>query len=66
MSEHDIDILIRLPEVCRQAGFGKSTIYELIAAGTFPAPAKLGRFSRWSQKEVQGWIEQQKLARFAA
>ncbi|AAZ34824.1 AlpA family transcriptional regulator [Pseudomonas savastanoi pv. phaseolicola] len=66
MSDHDIDILIKLPEVCRQAGFGKSTIYELIAAGTFPAPTKLGRFSRWSQKEVQDWIELQKLARFAA
>lgn len=66
MSEKDIDILIKLPEVCRQAGFGKSTIYELIAAHAFPAPTKLGRYSRGSQKEVQRWIEKQKAARKAA
>jgi prophage regulatory protein len=66
MSQPNIDILIKLPEVCRQAGFGKSTIYELIAAGAFPAPTKLGRYSRWSQLEVQEWIEEQKAARRAA
>ncbi|KPW30167.1 Prophage PSPPH01, DNA-binding protein [Pseudomonas coronafaciens pv. atropurpurea] len=66
MSDQSIDILIKLPEVCRQAGFGKSTIYELIAADAFPTPTKLGRFSRWSQREVQAWIEEQKAARRAA
>lgn len=66
MSDPTIDILIKLPEVCRQAGFGKSTIYELIAADAFPAPTKLGRFSRWSQQEVQAWVEEQKAARKAA
>lgn len=61
-----IDILIKLPEVIRQVGFSKSTIYELIASDSFPAPTKLGRFSRWSQNEVQAWIEAQKAARLAA
>lgn len=61
-----IDILIKLPEVCRQAGLGKSAIYEMIAAAQFPPPIKLGRFSRWSQKEVQEWVEMQKAARKAA
>jgi prophage regulatory protein len=66
VNDSTIDILIKLPEVCRQVGFGKSTIYELIAAGAFPTPAKLGRYSRWSQLEVQAWIEEQKAARKAA
>jgi len=61
-----IDTLIKLPEVCRHVGFGKSAIYEMIAAGTFPEPIKLGCASRWSQLEVQGWITQQKAARKAA
>lgn len=61
-----IDAMIRLPEVCRQAGFGKSAIYEMIAAGTFPEPVKVGCASRWSQLEVQEWIAQQKAARKAA
>lgn len=66
MTDQPIDILIKLPEVCRQAGLGKSAIYELIAAGCFPQTIKLGRFSRWSQKEVQEWVEEQKAARKAA
>ena len=61
-----IDILIKLPEVCRQAGFGKSAIYEMINNGTFPKPIKLGYGSRWSQQEVQAWMEELKAARKAA
>jgi len=66
MTAQTIDILIKLPEVCRQAGLGKSAIYELIAADAFPTPIKLGRYSRWSQIEIQGWVEMQKAARRAA
>ncbi|MEB2328067.1 MAG: AlpA family transcriptional regulator [Pseudomonas sp.] len=66
MNNQPIDILIKMPEVCRQVGLGKSAIYELIAAAAFPAPVKLGRYSRWSQNEVQGWVEQQKAVRNAA
>lgn len=61
-----IDVLIKLPEVCRQVGLGKSAIYELVAEQAFPAPIKLGCYSRWSQNEVQQWIEQRKAARQAA
>lgn len=66
VSEPLVDALIKLPEVCRQAGFGKSAIYAMIAAGEFPEPIKLGCASRWSQLEVQGWITKQKAARRAA
>ncbi|WP_236247390.1 helix-turn-helix transcriptional regulator [Pseudomonas tohonis] len=66
MNDNQIDTLIKLPEVCRQAGFGKSAIYEMISAGTFPGPIKLGCASRWSQLEVQAWIASQKAARQAA
>jgi len=63
MSNQSIDILIKLPEVCRQVGLGKSSIYEMIAAEAFPPPIKLGRYSRWSQIEIQGWVETQKTLR---
>lgn len=66
MNDQPIDILIKMPEVCRQVGLGKSAIYELIAANAFPAPIKLGRYSRWSQVEIQEWVEMQKAARRAA
>lgn len=61
-----IDVLIKLPEVCRQVGFEKSAIYAMIAAGEFPAPIKLGSASRWSQLEVQEWIRNKKAAPRAA
>ncbi|WP_380871551.1 hypothetical protein ACFB49_25330 [Sphingomonas sp. DBB INV C78] len=57
------DRLIRMPEVCRRVGLGKSMIYELIKAGRFPAPYKIPApdsplpfASRWSEIEVVAWI----------
>lgn len=66
MTEQVIDVLLKLPEVCHQAGFGKSAIYEMIKAGTFPGPIKLGYGSRWSQQEVQAWVRELRLRRTAA
>lgn len=64
--EKSVDVLLQLPEVCRQAGFGKTAIYRMMKEGTFPEPIKIGPASRWSQIEVQAWIEKQKAARRAA
>lgn len=48
---------LRLSEVARRTGLGRSTIYERIAQGTFPAPVKLSeRTSAWVDIEVQDWI----------
>src|SRR3546814_10047145 len=44
---------VKLPEVCRRVGLGKSMIYEMIREGRFPAPYKLSPFaSRWSEREI--------------
>jgi prophage regulatory protein len=48
--------LYRLPEVERATGLRRSTLYELIRAGTFPAPVKLARLSAWPSHEVEAWI----------
>ncbi|NIJ34957.1 helix-turn-helix transcriptional regulator [Sphingomonas oligoaromativorans] len=51
------DRLIRLEEVKRRAGLGKTMIYGLIKAGKFPSPYKVSAFaSRWSEKELIAWI----------
>jgi prophage regulatory protein len=63
MSPADIpqDRLIKLEEVKRRVGLGKSMIYQLIKAGRFPAPYKLSPFtSRWSESEVTRWIAEVK------
>ncbi len=37
-------------------GLGLSTIYELIAAGDFPKPIKLGRRAvGWPEAEIDAW-----------
>ncbi|OOG63498.1 hypothetical protein B0E46_09705 [Rhodanobacter sp. B04] len=49
--------LIRLPEVMRQSGHARSSIYDGIRDGTFPKPVPLcGRSVAWVESEVQQWI----------
>lgn len=49
--------LIKLDEVKRRVGLGKSMIYRLISEGRFPAPYKLSPLaSRWSDREIADWI----------
>lgn len=50
--------LIRLGEVLAICGKSRSSVYELIQKGTFPAPVKLGgRSSAWIKAEVLAWVE---------
>lgn len=49
--------LIRLPEVQRLTGLGRSQLYALAAQDRFPAPIKLSdRCSAWVESDVRGWI----------
>ena len=49
---------LKLEEVKRRVGLGKSMIYRLIQEGRFPAPYKLSSFaSRWSDQEIVAWID---------
>lgn len=58
--------LHRLREVSRRTGLSRSEIYRRIAAGTFPAPIKLGeRASAWPEHEVTAWIDARIAARDA-
>jgi len=65
MNQKPLDRLIKIEDVIRQVGMGKTKIYEMLQFEEFPAPVKLGRYSRWSQLEIQEWIEQQKGKRAA-
>lgn len=49
--------IIRLKEVVKMTGLGRSTVYKYIAEGTFPKPVSLGdRCVGWLESEVLGWI----------
>ena len=55
------DRLLRLDEVKRRAGIGKTMIYRLIKTGEFPSPYKLSPFAaRWSERELIDWINRVK------
>src|SRR3546814_15900956 len=59
MSETEIpDRFVKLDEVKRRVGLGKTMIYRLIQEGKFPAPYKLSHLpSRWSDRAIIGWID---------
>lgn len=61
-----VDNLLKFEEVSSQVGLGRTAIYRMIGAGDFPAPVKLGRASRWSQREVQAWLDERKRERMAS
>lgn len=50
--------LIRLPEVKARVGLSRSSIYQRIAEGTFPAPVRLGEKSvAWLEADIDKWIQ---------
>ncbi|CDG96769.1 AlpA family transcriptional regulator [Xenorhabdus sp. XENO-10] len=55
--------LIRLPEVCRRTGLGKSTVYKYISEGKFPKQIKTGaRASAFIESEIDAWINKRIIA----
>ncbi len=52
---------LSLRAVVQLTGLSKAYIYNLIAQGNFPRPAKVGRRSIWNSQEIFAWLE----ARFA-
>lgn len=49
--------IIRLPEVIIRTGQSRSTIYDRIRQGVFPAPISLGsRSVGWLESDIDEWI----------
>ena len=53
------DRLLKIDEVCDWLSMAQPTIWRWVAQGTFPAPLKLGRSSRWQQSSIKDWLDQQ-------
>ena len=52
------DRFIRLPEVMHMSGLGKTSIYDLMKKGKFPARIKFNaRAAMWRESEVLTWIQ---------
>jgi len=49
--------ILRLPAVKQKTGQSRSTIYEKVQRGEFPAPVKIGeRAVGWVEAEVDAWV----------
>ena len=49
--------VLRLPDVLKATGLGRSTIYKLMGLKQFPAPIKLSvRAVGWPEAEVSDWV----------
>lgn len=54
------DRAIRMPELIRISGKSRTSIYEDIKAGTFPAGFLIGKRARaWSLNAINEWLQQQ-------
>jgi excisionase family DNA binding protein len=50
-------LLLRVPEVAKVLGLGRTKVYELIATGELPV-IRLGRAVRVSVAALQKWVEE--------
>lgn len=64
-SSRQSDCLIDLKQACKKTSLSKPRIYELLKIGQFPANIKLGRTTRFSENELNEWIEEAKAQRTA-
>ena len=50
--------LLRINDVISRTNLSRSTIYNMMKAGTFPRSRRVGKQSVvWIESEVNGWIE---------
>lgn len=50
--------ILRLPQVQDKTGYKHTAIYEMVKAGSFPAPISLGaRAVGWIESEIDEWID---------
>lgn len=55
--------LLRRPIVEQQTGLSRSSIYAMMAEGSFPKPVRIGkRAVAWRSSEVHAWIEAREAA----
>ena len=60
------ECILRRAAVQKMTGLSRSTIYAMMAAGSFPKPIPLGlRAVGWAESEINAWLEARKAERAA-
>jgi predicted DNA-binding transcriptional regulator AlpA len=57
MSEVAAPRLCKKSEVCARIGISPRCLENMIIAGAFPPPVRLGKYVLWSDKAVDFWIQ---------
>lgn len=53
--------ILRLPEVIKLVGLGRTSIYDMMAKGIFPRPVSLGRRAvGWVTADIRNWLQTRK------
>ena len=52
--------LLRLRDVGEMLALSRSTIYNLLSRGLFPAPTRIGRSIRWPIEAVEVWRDEKR------
>ncbi|BBE51744.1 Phage transcriptional regulator [Ferriphaselus amnicola] len=56
--------LLRLSEVLALVRLGKTTLYQLVKDGDFPAPIKISRrATAWRSEDVSNWVKTREATR---
>lgn len=55
--------LLKIGEVQQRTQLSRASIYNHVKAGTFPAPVRIGKHSRWLESELERYIGNLKAAR---
>jgi prophage regulatory protein len=56
-------MILRFWEVCQLTGLSRSTIYDAIARGDFPAPLQLTpRAVGWPEEQIAAWLKSRRRA----
>ena len=54
-----LDRILRRPAVEDATGLSRSTLYDMIASGTFPKPMRLGeRAVGWRESQIAAWLDE--------
>lgn len=54
--------ILRRPQVEQQVGLSRSTIYAMMAEGTFPKPIRLGkRAVGWTEQSIDHWLNERSI-----
>jgi prophage regulatory protein len=60
MANPSAPTIIRRSQVEARTGLGRSTIYQRVKSGSFPAPISLGaKAVGWVESEVDAWLTRQ-------